>query len=450
MRLEHSRHDQISVQCFEIIRQSLDSPEFQARHRARPQDFTRQRALGFGVVLMLLLQKTVRSAQLHLHEFFQALGRTLGRVTASAWTQARRKFRHAAFIELNQKAVLEVVYGPENSPAVRRWRGHRLLALDSSLICLPETEAMGQEFGWVEGRNQKGRWGRHVQGRLSVLYDVLNRIPVHPLLLDPRVVERVAAEEHLTQAADGDVVLLDRGYAGYPLWARFLAARQHFICRCARSSFQTAKDLFAQDRAGVSVTVTLTPCKGSAQAVAQGGLSETVTVRFVTVRLSTGALEVLATSLVDETQYPTELFGQAYRHRWGIETYYALLKGRLDLENFSGRSPEAVRQDVYATVLLSNLETMLSEPGPRPMDPAQTGSAARARQINRAVSFHAIKTLLLDLLLSPKPLEEIMAQMRTLFNGAPVCKRPERKPPRQKTSAWRSYRFQRYLRKGTF
>ncbi len=41
-----------------------------------------------------------------------------------------------------------------------------------------------------------------------------------------------------------------------------------------------------------------------------------------------------------------------YRLRRGIETFYGLLKTRLALENFTGISAEAVRQDFYATVYL--------------------------------------------------------------------------------------------------
>ncbi len=42
--------------------------------------------------------------------------------------------------------------------------------------------------------------------------------------------------------------------------------------------------------------------------------------------------------------------------------FYGVMKGRLDLENFSGQTPEAVRQDFHATLLLCNLESLLSGP----------------------------------------------------------------------------------------
>ena len=42
------------------------------------------------------------------------------------------------------------------------------------------------------------------------------------------------------------------------------------------------------------------------------------------------------THLLDEAVYPTECFGELYHGRWGIQTFYGLLKGRLDLGNFTG------------------------------------------------------------------------------------------------------------------
>src|ERR1035437_4966314 len=92
------------------------------------------------------------------------------------------------------------------------------------------------------------------------------------------------------------------------------------------------------------------------------GLPLKMKVRFVSLCLPSGELEVLATSLLEEALYPTEEFLTVYHWRWGHETFHLMLKGRLELENFSGRTVEAIRQDVQAAVLLANLESVLSEP----------------------------------------------------------------------------------------
>ena len=52
------------------LRTLLSDAGFLARHRSTPRAFTRQRKLPFDCVMLLILQKTLKSIQLHLHEFF--------------------------------------------------------------------------------------------------------------------------------------------------------------------------------------------------------------------------------------------------------------------------------------------------------------------------------------------------------------------------------------------
>src|SRR5438132_10163962 len=130
----------------EKLRAKLYDEQFIARHRVRPKDFTRQRQLTFPVVMLFVLQKTVKSIQRHLHEFLDELGggQLFEPVTAGAWTHARAKLKHTAFIELNQQVVLPAV-NQEDQP-LQRWRGHRLFGHDSSLIRLPDSPELAEEY----------------------------------------------------------------------------------------------------------------------------------------------------------------------------------------------------------------------------------------------------------------------------------------------------------------
>jgi hypothetical protein len=400
-------------------------------------------------VVVMLLQKTVRSVQLHLHDFFAALTPDTPSVSASSWCEARLKLRHTAFIELNERAIVEAVYGQQSDFAVRRWKGHRLIGIDSSLIRLPNESALGKEFGWVQCSNQKGSSGRYPQARLSALTDVLNRIVLQTTFVPWQQGERDLAFQHVAQLEPEDIGILDRGFAAYELFAQFIARQRLFVCRCPSSSFGVVNQLFKDKEAGRSVVVKLRPSAAQLTKVRQGGLPEEITVRFVTVRLSSGELEVLATNLLDEQRYPTAEFGELYHCRWGIETYYGLIKSRLDLENFSGVSVEAVRQDLYATVFLSNLESVLTAPAQQQLR-QKSEPLQHRQQINHAVSFHAIKSHIIQLLLSVQPISEVVAKLEDLFLNNPTCQRPGRKVPRKKQSAWRSYHYQRNTRKVVF
>src|SRR5438552_8429370 len=111
----------------EALRAKLRDPNFLARHRVRPQDFTRQRQLTFPLLMLFVLQQTIKSIQRHLHEFLDELaqGQIFESVTSGAVTHARAKLKESAFIELNRDCVLHTVYGPEHP--IQRWRQHRLL-----------------------------------------------------------------------------------------------------------------------------------------------------------------------------------------------------------------------------------------------------------------------------------------------------------------------------------
>src|SRR5215472_17185302 len=130
---------QYHIELIERLRAKVRAADFLARHRVRPQDFTRERQLTFALLMLFVLQQTVKSIQRHLSEFLNELssGEIFEPVTAGAVTHARAKLKDSVFIELNHQCILPAVYSSEHP--VRRWRGHRLMGADSSLMRLPDS-----------------------------------------------------------------------------------------------------------------------------------------------------------------------------------------------------------------------------------------------------------------------------------------------------------------------
>jgi hypothetical protein len=430
-------------------RQLLAQESFCHRHRAHERAFTRKRRFTFMTSMLFLLQKTIRSVQLHVHSFFETLGQEGSGPTASAWSQARLKLCYSAFIALNEKAIVKVVYRDRTHPQLRLWKGHRLLAIDSSLVRLPKQEDLGQEFGWVECQNDSGPCSRYPQARLSALTDVLNQIAIETRFEPWTQGERELAREHLKRLEPWDLALLDRGFAEYYLWACFVRVDRRFVCRCQANTFAVVNELFKENQEGRSVEVDLVSHRELLKKLAEAGLPTVLKLRFITVRLKTGELEVLATNLLDEVLYPKECFGELYNYRWGVETYYGRLKGRLDLGHFTGLSAEAIRQDVYSTVFVSNLESLLIAPANQQLE-QHSQSLQHRQQVNHAVSFHAIKSHLIALLAGSEPTAQVVEKLQQLFRAHPTTRRPERIVSRKKPSAWRSYYHQRQVRKAVF
>jgi len=279
---------------------------------------------------------------------------------------------------------------------------------------------------------------------------LLNRIG-HEARLEPSTLGEVAlAMQQLEYLQPGDIEINDRGFSGYVYFAMVLQRGAHFIGRCSTGSFLAAQEIFRLNRANQSKVVWLFAPSDQKAEWRRLGLPLKMKVRFVSVRLPTGELEVLATSLLDEAGYPTEEFLTVYHWRWGHETYHLMLKGRLDLENFSGRTVEAVRQDVQAAVLLTNLESVLSEPTQAALT-ERSAPQTQPLQVNRSTSYHALKLQVLDLLYSDIPVRQVLHQLMKLIPGSPVPVRPNRKVPRRRRSSFhRSYHFQRRVKKAVF
>jgi IS4 transposase len=83
------------------------------------------------------------------------------------------------------------------------------------------------------------------------------------------------------------------------------------------------------------------------------GLPEEITVRFVRVRLSTDEIEVLVTSLLDEEKYTAQMFKELYHLRWGVECFFGVLKERIKMDNFTGKTVISVLSNKIFLLLCS-------------------------------------------------------------------------------------------------
>jgi hypothetical protein len=421
----------------------IEDEDFKARHRERQKDFTRERSLPFALVLVLVMRKSVKSLQNVVNEAMTWLNEPL--VTASAYSQARYKLKHTAFIELNEEAVVKTLYSDND---YKTFWGFRLLAVDGSKLLLPNSDDVREEFGsigWTDGKTDQQQ-GDHPYALASVLYDVLNRVAIDARLGKAKAYEVDLAVEHLAHTQAGDLLIMDRNYPSYRMLAELTQHQRDFVIRCSAASFKEAR-LMLKGEGSDSQIVTLTPCAEQLREIKRLNLPLSLKVRFVRVRLSTGEWEVLVTRLLDEARYPSAEFLELYGLRWGIETFYGLIKTRLALENFSGTGAEAVKQDFYATVYLSGLESLLTNTAQAQLDAKNT---KHPQTVNRAVSFNAIKYQALDLLFSNEPTEPLLEKLTALFLSNPCLDRQHRNPPRKKSSARVLLNYQKREKKHCF
>jgi hypothetical protein len=343
--------------------------------------------------MLYLLNLRKHSNQTELDQFFKLIhGKEEASqvITKSAFFQARKQLSHTAFISLNQQLV-EGVYQSEWQP--KTWNAFRLCAIDGTSIRLPNETDIIEHFGVQKGRPEQGQCA---MGMASVFYDVLNKIVIdsgiHPRLTS----ERQCAENHLQFSDENDLVLFDRGYVAFWLYAYLLEKNIKFCMRAKTNQSLLIKDFVKSGKK--EALVTFEPNKPSVKTCEEKGLStQAITLRLVRVDLP-NEVEVLVTSLVDEETYDHSIFKSLYHLRWGVEENYKRLKQWVEIENFSGKSALSVKQDFYAKIVASNLAALMEIEAQEIVD-KRTRYLKRNYQINYAQALSKMKHRLVSLII---------------------------------------------------
>jgi len=331
-----------------------------------------------------LLNMLKRSQQDELDEFFKLLHGTevaVRAVTKSAFTQARKKLKYGAFVELNQ---VQTHYFYQFLQPLR-WNGWRLVAVDGSTVQVPNTSENLAHFGaWHPAKG-----GPCPMARVSQMFDVLNDVTLDALIKPKAIGERDLAAEHFAHLRSGDLVLLDRGYPAFWLFSLILSKDAHFCVRMKVGSWNIVKDFVAT---GLDEqTVVLQPNYMALRECNQRKLStKPIAIRLIRIELDNGEIEVLATSLLDSKTYPHSIFKELYHLRWPVEEQYKVFKLRIEIENFSGTSVLAVYQDFHAKVFSANLAAILVRPAQEVVD-QDTVEKKYRWQVNMTNAFSKMK-----------------------------------------------------------
>lgn len=291
-----------------------------------------------------------------LDDLFETLtGQTARVVTKSAVSQARQKLKASAFEALNAQLLTAL----EHHWPEPRWQGLRLVAADATTLRLPNTPDNQAEFG-----AQTDPVGQtFVAAKVLGLYSTVSGRMLKTVLAGYRSAERALLMPVLAQLNVDDLLILDRGYPAAWLFAAFGQCNRHFLSRIDGAQWPEVQ-AFAQGEAVEQIVTRPVTAESqrSARALGIEGLPDTVTYRLIRVRQPNGKQQLLATSLLDSQRYPAHDFAELYHQRWGIEEAFKVLKHRLMIEQFSGESPEAIRQDVHAKTFTANLAKAMTYP----------------------------------------------------------------------------------------
>jgi hypothetical protein len=298
------------------------------------------------------------------------------------------------------------------------YNGMRLIAIDGSDLALENTPELKESFGCSGPKNDAAT------ALCSIAYGPLDGVVYDCRIDHYTVCERSLAEEHIKRLKEldlgGSLLIFDRGYPSARFIALLYESGFQFVMR-VRDKFNLVVDNIK--------TQGFVNLKHS---------DKEYSVRVLKIKLETGETETLLTSL-DQKQLAIEDAGALYFKRWKVETAYDLLKSKLELENFSGKTKVSVLQDFYATIYLNNISAFASEEANEKIANADKGKNLKhPRKANQARTISKLRDVFLSIIAERDEAKRKIMLDKLILDIAryPIPDVPNRsaprKPPRKK------------------
>ncbi len=211
---------------------------------------------------------------------------------------------------------------------------NKLVSLDSTVIdlCL-------SLYDWAKFRRTKGAV------KLHLVLDHDGYLPCFGIITDGKVADVKAA--HQMHFAPGTIVVDDRGYSDYRLFAKWTEAGVYFVTRMKDNAlFEVVEEHAVPQNRSILRDQTIRLIGTGAQEKCPHLLC-----RVEAVREDTGGILVFITN---NHALGASTIAAIYKDRWQIELFFKALKQNLKIKTFVGTSANAVKTQIW-TALISML-----------------------------------------------------------------------------------------------
>ena len=280
-----------------------------------------------------------------------ALPSTTGRLAApSAFTQARKRLG---------EEPLEYVFtvtGKEwaaRSAEKHRWHGLGVYAMDGSTLRVPDSPENWDAFGGQEGSGTRAG-SAYPTVRLSALMAVRSHVLSGMKFGSYKTGETTLARELWAEVPANSVLLVDRGFliAASLTDLQSDGTNRHWVTR-AKSTLHSKniKNLGVKGDDLIEIQLSESTRRKNP------GLPERWVARAIQYRRKGFKPSTILTSLLDAEKYPPSDVVALYHERWEIELGYDEIKTHMLAreETIRSRTPELVRQEIWAIGLAYNL-----------------------------------------------------------------------------------------------
>jgi hypothetical protein len=406
----------------------MKSEAFKEQSKQSETDFTRERKVGFLSLVCIIINKVCKSTQLELDLFrerFMPESAKNTSYTKQSFSEAREKLNPAAFIRLND----ELMRGFYADNDFKTYKGFRLLAVDASVLEIPDNPETQRQYGFSSNFAKDSRQARALS---SHLFDVENKLVLSSTIQRYTDSERTLAKENIDkmlafgQEHIRDLILFDRAYPSAD-FISYLQSRD--IKYVMRVSLAFWKEVISTTTPDAIVQVIINK-KRYGKLLEQGTnipIGTVFEVRVLRVELSSGETEILITNLTS-TELSYEESKPLYFKRWGIETEFDTLKNKLEIENFSGERPLIIEQDFYATMLLCNMASLMEQEATEALQQRNKGKTLKYEvyKINTNLLVGKMKNKFIEILMKEDQEEKERMYQRFIRelqrNSVPVIK----------------------------
>lgn len=215
----------------------------------------------------------------------------------------------------------------------------KLYSLDSTVI-----ELCASMFDWAKFRATKGA------AKLHLLLDHDGHLPCYAVITEGKTADVTVAQQ--LKLPKGSLVVMDRGYNDYRMFARWTAEGVGFVTRLKKNAMWAS----LEER----------PVKsgGKVRRDTEGRFfdfdaSRRIETRFrrVTVWIEEKGEEMEL--LTNRFDLAAETIAEIYRQRWQIELFFKAIKQNLRIKTFVGTSANAVRIQIWTALIAMLLLKLL-------------------------------------------------------------------------------------------
>lgn len=404
----------------------LKDPKLREGFSRKQQDFTRNRKLSFEKIALFLINLSKKSLSVELKEFFDLLSITELRCTKSALSQQRQKIHHCFFQIWNE--LLTTCFYHYYQDNVKRWKGFRLWGIDGSTLYLINKDDVKKYFGVQTNQSVE-----IPMARTMYAHDVLNDLTVFSQLYPITYSEHAVLPTWIEKLPEDVIGIYDRGFASFKIMYLHINQEKEkkFIIRVPVTFNKVVKEFVASGKRSKIVQFNATD--GAIEKLYNLGYKLTpetsINVRLIRVELDNVEVEVLATNLYDEKDYPTDLFKEVYFKRWGVEINIGIQKNYQQMEIFSGQTVESIHQDFYAGIFTLNLHSLLMKQCDEDIQKINQKRKYNYK-INRNVTLGFLKGEIVKIFLYNDP-REIIEKLKKEFIKEIEPIRPNRTYPRK-------------------